>query len=98
MKKVMSLALLASCLVTPVSVSAQTPQTEGFKNRGQCESAFNQLRNDFRKNPETRESAGLAGTGDFNNKDFNTFARTDFECQEQEDGTFDIVFTNAGPL
>jgi hypothetical protein len=98
MKKFMTLALLASCLATPVSVSAQAPQTEGFENRGQCERAFNQLRNDFRKNPETREPAGLAGTGEFNNKEFNTFARTDFECQRQEDGTFDIVFTNAGPL
>ena len=96
MKKFMSLALVASCLATPVSLSAQAPGTApgttGFENRGQCERALAQMRNNFRKNPELRELAGLAGTKDLSNKEFNEFAREDFECREHTDGTFFINF------
>jgi hypothetical protein len=97
MKKFMSLALVASCLATPLSLSAQepgtAPGTTGFKNRGECESTLAKMRNNFRKNPELRELAGLSGTGDLSNKEFNEFAREDFECREDKaTGTFFINF------
>jgi hypothetical protein len=99
MKKFMSVALVASCLAAPASLSAQQqPNVGPFESRGECERALKQQRNDFRKNPEKREPAGLAGTKDFNNKEFNQFARDDFECQKQNDGTFMIVFTDAGSI
>jgi hypothetical protein len=59
----------------------------GFSNRGQCESALAHVRNDQRRNPDTRGS----GYEDLSTSDFQRESRTTTRC-EQIDGDYQVVF------
>jgi uncharacterized protein YdeI (BOF family) len=63
----------------------------GFKNRGQCESTLAQVRNEQRKNPETR------GTGfqQLSESDFQRESRRTTRCEERN-GKFVVVFNQNG--
>ena len=64
---------------------------DGFKNRGQCESALAGVRNDQRKNADTRG----AGYQDLSGSEFNQASRMTTRC-ENVDGTFQVVFNANG--
>lgn len=53
-----------------------------FANRGQCERALNQQRNEARK----------VHRDEFTPSEINQQARTQAECQQNPDGTYNIVF------
>lgn len=63
----------------------------GFKNRGQCEAALAHVRNEQRKNPETRG----AGFRDLSESEFQRESRRTTRC-EQRDGRFVVVFNRNG--
>ena len=62
-----------------------------FSNRGQCESALAHVRNDQRRNPDTRG----AGYEDLSGSDFNRASRTTTRCERVGDA-FSIVFYAEG--
>ena len=63
----------------------------GFKNRGQCESTLAQVRNEQRKNPETRG----AGFQQLSESDFQRESRRTTRCEERN-GKFVVVFNQNG--
>lgn len=64
------------------------PEFEGgFANRGLCESALAKVRNDQRKNPETRGEAYRELSAD----EFQKASRTTTRCEEI-DGRYRVVF------
>ena len=62
-----------------------------FANRGECESALAHVRNDQRRNPDTRGS----GYEDLSGSDFNRASRTTTRC-ERVGQTYSIVFYENG--
>jgi hypothetical protein len=96
MKKLI-IAAAAAALAFPVS--AQTggmvltnPEfAGGFDNRGQCESTLAKVRNDQRKNPETRGE----GFRELSGSDFQSESRRTTRCEER-DGRFVVVFSPTG--
>lgn len=64
------------------------PEFEGgFANRGQCESALAKVRNDQRKNPDTRGEAYR----ELSESDFQKASLRTTRCEEIE-GRFRVVF------
>ena len=62
-----------------------------FANRGQCESALAHVRNDQRRNPDTRGS----GYEDLSGSDFNRASLTTTRCEQVND-SYAIVYYEDG--
>ena len=61
-----------------------------FANRGQCESSLAQVRNDQRRNPDTRG----AGYEDLSGSDFNRASRTTTRCERVGDSWAFVYYAN----
>ena len=93
MKKLM-IAVAAGVLAVPAV--AQTsgvvlPEYGTFANRGQCESALAKVRNDQRRNPDTRG----AGYESLSGSEFNRASRTTTRC-ELVGGRYAFVYSADG--
>ena len=79
------LAITAAVLAAPAFAQGSggivLSEYGSFNNRGQCESALAHVRNDQRRNPETRG----AGYEDLNGSDFNRASRTTTRCERVGD-------------
>jgi hypothetical protein len=64
---------------------------DGFDNRGQCQSALAKVRNEQRKNPETRGE----GFREMSGSDFQAASLKTTRCEER-DGRFVVVFNPDG--
>ena len=83
MKKLMIAALAAGTLAMPAM--AQTfPNPQGYDNRGQCQAALMQARNQLRQNPETRHP----NDADLNNREFNQRTAQNWQCQRGQNGRY----------
>lgn len=93
MKNFLTTALIVGALAIPSVGFAQEGvplpdasipgNTAGFDNRGQCQRAVTQARNEDRRNRD-----GLS------NQDNNQQSRQNVRCEESEDGRFRAVFNN----
>ena len=99
MKKLIMFAAVAA-LATPAmaqtspngTILTNTPEmAEGFDNKGQCQSAFRQLRNDQRKSSDR----GGEPYDSMSNSDYNNASRTTTRCEEI-DGRYFVVFNANG--
>jgi hypothetical protein len=92
--KIILTAALAAGLAAPVlaqgtgGVILTNPEfADGFANRGQCESALAKVRNDQRKNPDTRGEAYR----ELSESDFQKASLRTTRCEEIE-GRYRVVF------
>jgi hypothetical protein len=99
MKKLIMFAAVAA-FATPVMAQTSMNGTvltnteemaEGFENKGQCQSAFRQLRNDQRKSGER----GGEPYNSMSNSDYNDASKTTTRCEEI-DGRYYVVFNANG--
>ena len=84
---------LASHVTSPNGTVLENTEEmhEGFDNRGQCQAAFRQLRNDQRKSGvRGGEPYDSMGNGEYNNA-----SRTTTQCEEI-DGRYYVVFNANG--
>jgi len=86
MKKLM-LAALTAGLGMPVFAQATFPNPEGYANRGQCQSAFMQARNEARQNPDSRHP----NDRDLTPSEYNRADRENWECRRGPDGRWYFV-------
>ena len=79
MKKLIVTLAAATLAVPAMAQSGGIVLAEygSYTNRGQCESALAQVRNDQRRNPETRG----AGYEDLTGSEFNRASRTTTRCE-----------------
>ncbi len=100
--RMFAIALAATALSVPAVASAQvspngtvltnTPEMRaGFANRGQCQAAFRQLRNDQRKSGDR----GGEPYNSMDNGDYNKASRTTTRCEEIN-GRYYVVFNANG--
>ena len=74
-------------------VLTNTPEmAAGFDNKGQCQAAFRQLRNEQRKSGER----GGEPYDSMDNGDYNDASRTTTRCEQLEDGRYYVVFNANG--
>lgn len=91
MKKLMMTAFVTGALAIPTFASAQGVGDEvnshgPYANKGQCQSALMQERNERRKDVEQRP-----GNAELSNSEYNALIRGRFECQQNPDGTWSVV-------
>jgi hypothetical protein len=92
MKKLVIAAFLAGSLSVPAlaadnGIVLGAPQFDSYSNRGRCESALAQERNNQRRNPATRG----AGYENLSGSDFNRASRTTTRC-ERRNGEWVVVY------
>ena len=89
MKKMMLAAVVGGSMLVPSMGFAQIGRTRGdpngYSNRGQCQSALMQLRNEGRAD----DTAGSDGAR-YTNKEYNQKTRANFVCEERN-GRYFIV-------
>ncbi len=89
MKKYILTAMIGGAMLLPSIASAQIGSTRGdpngYDNRGQCQSALMQLRNEGRKDT----TAGSDGAR-YTNQEYNSKTKANFVCEERN-GRFFIV-------
>lgn len=96
MTKGMLAAIAAAAMILPTAASAQFTHGQrapwadasGFSNRGQCQSAMQQFRNQLRQNPEMRDpqNRGLSGG------EWNRLFDSHWECTQANDGRWYITW------
>ena len=96
MKKIVFFAAMAALSAPAFAQSGGTVLTNpefanGFSNRGQCQAALSQVRNDQRKNPATRG----AGFRELSESDFQRESLRTTRCEERN-GKFVVVFNPNG--
>ena len=99
MKRIL-VAMMAGAIATPAfadhvpgHVDDTVPGFEdSYDNRGQCESALAQARNERRKNPELRGEAYEELSG----AEYNRESMRTTECRQNEDGTWYVFFDADG--
>ena len=94
MMKLMIAAAAASIVAVPAlaqtggTILTNTPEMEeGFDNRGQCQAAFRQLRNEQRKGTDR----GGEPYDSMTNSEYNNASRTTTRCEEI-DGRYYVVY------
>jgi len=81
MKKLISLALISTIMALPTVASAAGQFPGPFKNKGQCESALQNARNDLRK----------LDTNPYSPSEWNALVRDAVSCQQAADGTWSVA-------
>ena len=82
---------LANHVSSPNGQVLTNPEFEGgFDNRGQCQSALRQVRNDLRKSGERGEYSDLSGS------EYNRASRDTTQCEQLQDGRYYVVYNAEG--
>ena len=102
MRIIMMTALAATAAIATPTMAQTSPNgivltnTEemaaGFDNKGQCQAAFRQLRNEQRKSGER----GGEPYDSMDNGDYNDASRTTTRCEQLDDGRYYVVFNADG--
>ena len=102
MRIIMMAALAATAAIATPAMAQSSPNgivltntpemAAGFDNKGQCQAAFRQLRNDQRKSGER----GGEPYNSMDNGDYNEASRTTTRCEQLEDGRYYVVFNADG--
>jgi hypothetical protein len=85
MKKLISLALISTVLALPAAASAAGQLPGPFKNKGQCQSAYNAFLVDARK--DAHQTDGISPS------DVNAFVHDHVSCQQNANGEWELTFT-----
>ena len=102
MRIIMMAALAATAAIATPAMAQSSPNgivltntpemAAGFDNKGQCQAAFRQLRNDQRKSGDR----GGEPYNSMDNGDYNEASRTTTRCEQLEDGRYYVVFNADG--
>ena len=102
MRIIMMAALAATAAIATPAMAQSSPNgivltntpemAAGFDNKGQCQAAFRQLRNDQRKSGDR----GGEPYNSMDNGDYNEASRTTTRCEQLEDGNYYVVFNANG--
>ena len=89
MKKLMIAVLASGALSVPAMAYGQgiDDQFRGqtFSNRGQCQSALAQARNERRQDPNLRP-----GNRELSNSEYNALIAQRYRCAQNSDGTWSV--------
>ena len=102
MRTIIMAALAASAAIATPAMAQTSPNgivltntpemAAGYDNKGQCQAAFRQLRNDQRKSGER----GGEPYDSMTNGDYNEASRTTTRCEQLDDGRYYVVFNAEG--